>query len=328
MEISLEAWNEFLKAHAGVHFLQSGEWGQLKAAFGWKAIRLVCGSAGAQILFRTLPGGFSVAYLPKGPVGYSTDLAAEIEDVCRRNRAIFLKIEPDAWEPDLFPGLFEACQPAKPVQPRRTVVVSLEGSEEDILARMKQKTRYNIRLAEKKEVVVTPSTDVGVFHELSLLTAQRDKFGVHSRAYYQKVYDLFHPGGHCELLTASYAGQPLAALFVFAFGEHAYYLYGASSDLERNRMPAYLIQWEAMRWAKSNGCTDYDLWGIPDREESELEDSFTRKDAHDGLWGVYRFKRGFGGEIRRSVGACDRVFHKGLYFLYKGYEKLRGGSGD
>lgn len=329
MEISLTEWDEFFRLHSHAHFLQSGAWGELKSAFGWKPVRLICGESGVQILFRRLPGGFSVGYIPKGPVVTSPELMAEVDRVCVQNRAIILKVEPDQWEPDAFstiPG--ENCQPARPIQPRRTVVIPLEGSEEDILARMKQKTRYNIRLAMKKEVEVKPSSTVEEFYEIAKVTAQRDQFGVHSLKYYQRVYELFHPHGNCELLTAYYESKPLASLFVFAFGEHSYYLYGASSDLERNRMPAYLIQWEAMRWAKQRGCSTYDLWGIPDLEEDELEKSFTHKDSHEGLWGVYRFKRGFGGEIWRSVGACDRIYRKGMYALYNRVMRLRGIEGD
>ena len=144
----------------------------------------------------------------------------------------------------------------------------------------------------------------------------------------RRCYDLFRSSGNCALLTAYYASQPLASLFVIARGEMAYYMYGASSDCERNRMPAYLIQWEAMRWARQKGCRYYDLWGIPDLEEDELEESFQHKDSHEGLWGVYRFKRGFGGETWRTVGAWDRVYNKRLYSLYQLLMRFRGSQGD
>jgi lipid II:glycine glycyltransferase (peptidoglycan interpeptide bridge formation enzyme) len=117
------------------------------------------------------------------------------------------------------------------------------------------------------------------------------------------------------LLQAEYDHQPLAAVMVFARGNRSWYFYGASSNLERNRMPAYLVQWEAMRWAASRGCTVYDLWGIPDLPEEKLEAGFTEKE--EGLWSVYRFKRGFGGSIQRSVGAWVRVYHPLLYRLYQ-----------
>jgi len=102
---------------------------------------------------------------------------------------------------------------------------------------------------------------------------------------------------------------------VFALPPRAWYFYGASSNVHREKMPTYLLQWEAMRWAKSQGCTSYDLWGIPDEEEEMLEAEFTHR--HDGLWGVYRFKRGFGGRLARSVGAWDRVYSPARYRLYR-----------
>jgi lipid II:glycine glycyltransferase (peptidoglycan interpeptide bridge formation enzyme) len=188
------------------------------------------------------------------------------------------------------------------------------GSEDDILARMKQKTRYNVRLAEKKGVTVRAWDDLDGFHQMVQVTGGRDGFGVHSLEYYRRAYALFHPTGMAELLVAEYEGQPLAALMAFARGRRAWYVYGASNDQERNRMPTYLLQWEAIRWAKSHGCTEYDLWGVPDEDEAKLEAEFESR--HDGLWGVYRFKRGFGGKLKRAAQALDRVYNLLLYKLY------------
>lgn len=134
-------------------------------------------------------------------------------------------------------------------------------------------------------------------------------------AYYQDVYDRFHQAGQCELLFASYEGQVLAGLMVFWHQARAWYFYGASTEEHRNLMPTYLLQWEAMRLAKKHGCRVYDLWGIPDHDEQQLEAAFTSRS--DGLWGVYRFKRGFGGEVRRGAGPWDRVYHPLLYSLYR-----------
>lgn len=325
MQISLSDWKDFLKNYPEAHLLQTAEWGELKSGFGWKPVWIVSENMGVQILFRKLPYGKSIAYIPKGPINLGNELLNEIDQVCFENNAIFLKIEPDLWEPLKEEFLINDSQwvPTDPIQPRRTVVVALTGSEEDILSRMKQKTRYNIRLAEKKEVLVKPSANIDEFHRLTLQTAQRDAFGVHSAQYYQRVYDLFHPDGNCELLTAYFDNKPLAALMVLAHGETAYYLYGASSDLERNRMPTYLIQWEAMKWARNRRCCRYDLWGIPDMDDEELEKEFLKRRTHDGLWGVYRFKRGFGGETQRSVGAWDRIYNKPVYWFYQQFMRLR-----
>ena len=312
--VSLADWNQFLAAHPNAHLLQTGEWGELKSAFGWKPVRVVSGKAGVQILFRRLPLGFSMGYIPKANPDRS--LWNEIDSACRRNRAIFLKLEPDAWEDSALPkgdGLGVRVS-SHNIQPPRTIIVDISGSEEDILARMKQKTRYNIRLAEKKGVVVRGWDDLKSFHKMMLVTGGRDRFGVHSFEYYTQAYALMHPKQMCEILLAEYEGKQLAALFVARHGNRAYYLYGASTDEERNRMPTYLLQWEAMKWAKAHGCGAYDLWGVPDEDEATLEANFEKR--NDGLWGVYRFKRGFGGEIKRAVQAMDKVYNPLLYWAY------------
>jgi len=319
--VSLSEWNLYLEEHPNGHILQSGEWGELKAAFGWQAIRVVNGNAGVQILLRSLPLGFTLAYLPK-PISLGNfQLLGEVDALCRARSSIMLKVEPDIWELDsgvnsMNAGSYLIGFQTSPhaIQPLRTILVNLRGTEEDILSRMKQKCRYNIRLAEKKGVIVRAWNDIVGFHNLMKMTGGRDGFGVHSIEYYKRAYELFHPSGKVEMLVAEFEGKPIAALMVFSRGKRAWYLYGASSDEERNRMPAYLLQWEAMRWAKSRGAEEYDLWGIPDEEAATLETQFESRS--DGLWGVYRFKRGFGGEVRRAVPAMDKVYNRWLYRLY------------
>ncbi len=311
--VSLSDWNEFLFTRPNAHLLQTGAWGELKAMFEWKPARIVSGEDGVQILFRKLPFGFTIGYIPKANPAPS--LWPEIDQVCKRNRAVFLKLEPDLWN-DQTPETSHLTLriSSHNIQPPRTIIVDLTKTEDEILARMKQKTRYNIRLAEKKGVTVRAWDDLTAFHDMMLVTGDRDGFGVHSEKYYRRAYDLLHPQDMCEILVAEYEGKPLAALFVARHGERAYYLYGASTDQERNRMPTYLLQWEAMKWAKARGSGEYDLWGVPDEEEAILEENFESR--HDGLWGVYRFKRGFGGELRRAVQAMDRVYNPLLYQVY------------
>jgi peptidoglycan pentaglycine glycine transferase (the first glycine) len=325
-ELDLSLWNEYLQKYPQAHILQTGVWGELKSGFGWYPVRVANQSCGAQILFRRLPAGFTIAYIPKGPVGENwQSLWPDVDRICRREKAVFLKVEPDAWstQTETFLPQLKGFQVSRPIQPPRTVVISLEGSEENWLARMKQKTRYNIRLAEKKDIVIRASSNLTGFEALMRVTGERDGFGVHSLDYYQRAYDLFHPTGMCELLTAEYDSNLLAALMVFQTGKRAWYLYGASSNEERNRMPTYLLQWEAMRWAASHGCTEYDLWGVPDEDEETLEAQFEQRS--DGLWGVYRFKRGFGGSLLRASGAWDRIYRP---WLYQVYQLMLGRRGD
>ncbi|MCX6059939.1 MAG: peptidoglycan bridge formation glycyltransferase FemA/FemB family protein [Chloroflexi bacterium] len=318
--VSLSDWIIFLKDYPNAHLLQMGEWGELKKDFGWKPVRLILNNeVGCQILLRRLPLGLTLGYMPK-PVtsnqlsGIGGQFWQEVDSICKKNHAIFLKIEPDEWgdHPIFYPSSF-FLSPHN-IQPPRTIVISIKEDEDKILARMKPKCRYNIRLAEKKGVTIRAWDDISAFHEMMTVTGGRDNFGVHSKEYYQRAYELFHSNGTCELFVAEYEGNPLASLMVFANAARAWYVYGASNDQERNRMPTYLLQWQAIRWAKARGCGEYDLWGVPDVNEETLEANFESR--HDGLWGVYRFKRGFGGEVKRAAQALDKIYNPLLYWVY------------
>jgi peptidoglycan pentaglycine glycine transferase (the first glycine) len=323
-------WEAFLARNPQAHLLQTAAWGELKAQFGWSVERVRIGSSGAQILFRALPFGYRLAYIPRGPIGdWLPELLPQIDETCRRQRAFVLIVEPDSnYDAALEFALAEHGfrQSPHPIQPRRSLIVSLDGDEEQILNRMHQKTRYNIRLASRKGIVVHVSDDVAGFTRLLKETAARDGFGAHTDRYYETAYRLFKAAGMVELLAAEYDGLPLAALMVFAHGKRAWYLYGASTDRERNRMPTYALQWEAMRWARARGCAEYDLWGVPDAESEVLEAGFETRS--DGLWGVYRFKRGFGGRLTRTAGAWDRVYKPTLFQAYRLFSRLTRGAGE
>lgn len=324
-------WNTFLQAHPESHILQTSAWARLKASHGWGAEFVQSERAGALVLFRRVRG-LTLAYVPRGPVADWNDraqlaqLTAEIDALCRQRGAFCLK-----WEPNL-PDDADCDQRLRAlgfspspqtVQPRRSLVIDLSGSEADILGRMKQKTRYNIGLAGKKGVSAQPAEgpdDLEAFTRLMATTGARDGFGVHHPDYYRQAYALFQPLGQCVLMLAAYQGEVLAGVMAFVHGPAAWYFYGASSDRERNRMAPYLAQWEAMRWAKAHGAASYDLWGVPDEDEAALEAGFETR--RDGLWGVYRFKRGFGGRLVRSVGAWDRVYNPALYWAYRAYLKI------
>ncbi len=330
-------WDTFITTLQG-HLLQTWAWGELKSRFGWSVERIQIEGGAAQLLFRRLPLGQRIAYIPKGPVvdwsnPYQCQaLFSAVHERAREQRAIFLKIEPHVWDSDCNP---DSTSPrpaaailsqagfvaADTIQPRTSQVIDISGKEDHILAAMKQKTRYNIRLARKKKVSIRhgDAADVTTFYELARVTAARDGFGIHTLDYYQTAYALFAPD-HGALLIAEYGSEPLAALLTFRQGTDAYYFYGASSNRHRNLMPSYLLQWAAIQWAKKHGCTCYDLWGIPDANPDTLEAEFQHR--QDGLWGVYRFKRGFGGNIVRSVGAYDYVYNPFLYRLYRLYRKF------
>lgn len=330
-DISEKDWNSFVATSSEGHILQSSQWGRLKERFGWQAARIAIEDrgqllAGAQVLFRPLPLGLqTIAYVPKGPM---TDWANEevtqalletLHHLCRQRHAIFLKIEPDlAEDPIVAQKLTELGFRASPqtVQPRCTILLDLTPDLEAILARMKSKTRYNIRLAARKGVMVREGTseDLPDFYRLMQITSERDRFGIHSESYYEVVYQLFAPRGLAKLFLATFEDKVLAGLMAFAFGQRAWYMYGASSNEHRNLMPNHLLQWEAIKWAKERGCLTYDMWGVPDEEEEVLEREFLKRSG--GLWGVYRFKRGFGGQVVHYLGAYDYVYSPLLYWLY------------
>ena len=301
--------------------LQNAAWGDLKSGFGWTPAYAVSGNAGAMVLFRSLPAGLKIGYIPRGPVGEDfSALWPEIHALCRKNHAVFLRVEPDLWqgtpEADGLERSMKGFIPAfATVQPPRTIMISLEGSEDDWLSRMNQKTRYNIRLSQKKDLTVEDSLDVSVFHRLMEVTGNRDAFGVHSEAYYRECLERFGEGKKGRIILVRYQDKPLSALMLFTEGTRGYYLYGASSNEERNRMPNYLAQWTAMKLCKEAGCREYDLWGIPDEDEATLEAQF--QERHDGLWQVYRFKRGFGGEVKRTMGSYDYVYMPLLYNMIR-----------
>jgi lipid II:glycine glycyltransferase (peptidoglycan interpeptide bridge formation enzyme) len=332
-------WDSFVRQHPRGHLLQLSAWGTLKSYYGWQPVRVaitdadqnIC--AGGQILFRKLPFRLgTLAYLPYAPlVDWSNQeqvqaLMTALHQTAKRHRAVFLKIEPGyGIQPEWLQNSGFQLSP-QTVQPPNTIILDLDD-EESILARMNQGTRRNIRKSEKFEVQIRQGSreDVASFNAMLDETGRRQEFGVHVPSYYEHVYDLFVPAGDAALLMGSYQGLDLAGVFVFKLGKQAWYLYGASRDAERQRMAAFGVQWAGVRWALEQGCTSYDMVGIPDENAAMLEAEFENRS--DGLWGVYRFKRGWGGRIARTVGAWDRVYNRPLYWLYQWYVR-RGGQGD
>lgn len=342
------AWDDFVRAHPQAHLLQTSAWGQLKSKFGWHegGVALLNEAqqiqAGSLLLYRRA-AGLTLAYAPRGPLTDWHDhtltaaLLLEMQETASRAGASVLKIEPDLPDTPLNRALLHSygLYPSpQTVQPRSTIVLDIHGDDDAILKAMKSKWRYNIRLAERKEVIVREATanDLPAINQLMQVTGERDGFSVHSREYYTTAYQLLVPR-HAVYLLAEYAGQPLAAIVVCVAGETAYYLWGASSDRERNRMPNHALQWAGIQWAKARGATRYDFWGIPDALGMVAmglrngDGSGTPSDEiavdvaafPDGeLWGVYRFKQGFGGEVVRTVGAWDLAIDPLGYRLYRG----------
>ena len=315
-----QLWNGFVAGGPNPHVLLSWEWGQFKAAYSWQPIRLLFYRGGevvaaASILKRAV-GPVSVCYAPKGPVVdfADADLAGEVLDTmvatARRQRAIYLKIDPDVpFEDEAAAGLLRrrGFHRGEPIQRPNTMMLDLSGSEDDLLSRMKPKWRYNIRLAEKKgvEVVQAGPDEFEAFYQVYKETGQRDSFIIRPFDYCRLEWQTFLGAGMASFWLAKYEGQTLAGIMPFALGRRMWYFFGASGNLHRNLMPNHLLQWRAMQWGRSLGCTEYDMWGIPD----VLEEG-------QPLWGVYLFKQGFGAQETRWAGAYDRVLQPALYAVW------------
>ncbi|OHD20511.1 MAG: hypothetical protein A2064_13985, partial [Spirochaetes bacterium GWB1_66_5] len=207
------------------------------------------------------------------------------------------------------------------VQPPDTVVLDLGYEEESLLAAMKAKTRYNIGLAAKKGVRVEEggAADLPAWYELYRQTARRDRITLHDYEYYRRQFELAQAGGapagggpELKLLLARHEGDLLAGILLAVHGRAATYLYGASSDAKRNLMPAYALQWEAIRIARRQGCLTYDLFGIPPSQDP----------AHP-MHGLYRFKTGFGGRLVSRPGCWDFPYRRAAYAAYAVAERAR-----
>lgn len=338
-----QAWNGLVASLPDPHLLQTWEWSRVKAAYGWEPQPWTWVEGGrvlaaAMLLRRRLPvrgmaPRLSVLYAPKGPLldwgqaGIRARVLDDLQRYARQQGSIFLKIDPDVSLGWGIPGSGDdravedgaivqrelvvrgwGYSPDQ-VQYRNTVLIDLRGTEEQLLARMKQKTRYNLRLAGRKGVSVRPggAQDLQNLYRMYAETATRDGFVIREERYYRTVWETFlrQQEPACEPLVAEVDGVPVAGIFVFRFAGKAYYLYGMSLAAHREKMPNYLLQWEAIRRAKAGGCLSYDLWGAPEVF-----------DERDPLWGVFRFKEGLGGQVRRTLGAWDYAPRPLLYRLY------------
>ena len=171
---------------------------------------------------------------------------------------------------------------------------------------MKQKTRYNVRLAERKSIIVRQGDvkDLEMLYQMYLETSTRDGFIIRPKEYYLEVWQKFMHAEMAIPLIASFENNPVAALILFHFAGKSYYLYGMSTEKYREKMPNYLLQWEAIKLSKELGCQIYDLWGAPDVF-----------DESDRMWGVYRFKEGLGGQVIQTMGAYDFPTSKFTYTI-------------
>jgi lipid II:glycine glycyltransferase (peptidoglycan interpeptide bridge formation enzyme) len=327
-------------------FLQSPFWARFKQQFGWSPHFFAVGNRYAEtsspagtrpdapllVLTRRLSPGAHIAYVPHGPelVGASTngapgrlaELAAGLAQRLER-RPLFVRFDLP-FQDAATEGLVRA---PVDIQPPSTVIVDLRQEEDALLGAMKSKTRYNVRLAGKKEVEVREGAvhapeaeaedvadDLDRWYELYRETADRDRIAIHSAAYYRALFDTAaaYPEADLSLFVAEHEGELLAGIIVLRFGATATYLYGASSNHKRNLMAPYALQWEAMRRARAAGAAYYDLFGVPPADDPEHP-----------MHGLYRFKTGFGGRILHRAGGWDYPTRRAGYALYRTAERAR-----
>ena len=333
-----KVWNEAVRKLPGASILQTWEWGKVKSEFGWQPYYLLWEDASGQPLAAALvlirPLMLSVlktAYVPQGPlldwdnVPLYQEVVQGLTEFARSMGTFSLKIDPEVIhaignETTNNDALSEKSDAvveyltdhgfvysSQQVQFKNTAWLRLGGSEDDLLARMKQKTRYNIRLSSRKGVIIRHGTsaDIPMMYQMYLETSIRDGFIIRPSEYYQRVWKTFLDAGMAVPLIAEAEHEPVAGLMLFHFGNRSWYLYGMSANAQRERMPNYLLQWEAIRLSRELGCELYDMWGAPDRFEPS-----------DRMWGVYRFKEGLGAEPVQRIGAYDLPLKKIAYKIF------------
>jgi peptidoglycan pentaglycine glycine transferase (the first glycine) len=302
----------FVASQAQAQFLQGWDWGEFNRGLGqtvehW-GVRDNGQLLGAvSLIKKVLPLGLTYFYSPRGPIIVDNNqavfnfLQAEVKKIAKQEKIIFWRLEPVHILADR--RLIRTLD----IQPSQTLLIDLRQSREEILAAMHQKTRYNLRLAQKKGVAVkhglAAKPEAADWWRLLSATAARDKFKLHRRAYYESLLTL--PGA--ELWQARFAGELLAAAIIVSYGDTVTYVHGASAGNNRQVMAPYLLHWEIINWAKRAGYHYYDFYGVDERR-----------------WpGVSRFKLGFGGQIVKYSGTFDLVFNSLYYRIYQVLRKIR-----
>jgi peptidoglycan pentaglycine glycine transferase (the first glycine) len=320
--------DEFLDAQPHSEFLQSWEWGEFQEKVEGKIIRLGVEENGeliaaATLVKKSLPLGMNYFYCPRGPI-LNEELRikneelfnffiSEVKKIAEKEKVLFLRFEPGRYE---IPNTKYQIRKTIDIQPAQTIILDLSKSEDELLSAMHQKTRYNIRLAEKKGVQIREASRGGFlagdgekefekFWNLMQKTSGRDGFTPHDRDYYEKL--LHAAPEKFKLFFAMFEDKIIAAGIFSFFGDNATYLFGASDNENREVMAPYLLQWGLIKKAKAAGNKFYDFFGIDEKK-----------------WpGVTRFKRGFGGQEINYPGTFDIVFDKINYKFYKALRAIR-----
>jgi lipid II:glycine glycyltransferase (peptidoglycan interpeptide bridge formation enzyme) len=307
------------------HPLQSWEWGEFRRALNQKVVRIGCFKKeklidAFQVFFYKLPGlPFTIGYLPKGRLP-NKNIVQILAELGRKNKAVFIKLEPNIGtenkEVEKWGWKQMGLKQGKPIFTKFTSIINLNKSEEELFNNFKNKTRYNIRLAQKHGVVVEEDNSPKTFSQylkLMLETTRRQGFYAHDSKFHQLQWQILQPAGISHLLVAKHKGKILAAFLLFLFNQTLYYPYGASTREEKELMAPNLLMWEAIRFGKKNGALLFDLWGGTSSEIKE----------NDPWYGWHRFKMGYSPETIELVGAYDLVITPLLYEVYNWVDSFR-----
>jgi len=306
MNINKEQWNRFIKENNG-SFLQSWQWGEFQESIDRKIWRIEIEGLKGLIIKHDLPLKKNYLYCPYGPIGQGDfkEFLKEVKKIAKEEKSIFFRIEPKQKI-----DLKSFIKSTKEIQPSKTTILDISQPEEDLLKQMHQKTRYNIRLAQKRGIEIEQSNEkesLSIFLKLLKETAKRDKFFLHSEEYYRKMLDVLGKDGMIKLFLAKYNGQVIAVNLICFFNKTSIYLHGASGYDYHKLMAPYLLQWHTILEAKKKELKYYDFWGIDEKK-----------------WpGVTRFKRGFlpageasNGQDVNYSGTFDLIYRPIWYTLH------------
>jgi lipid II:glycine glycyltransferase (peptidoglycan interpeptide bridge formation enzyme) len=305
-----------------LHPLQSEGWGEFRKKTGVEVIRI----NNLQLTIHPLPyTKYAIGYLPKGP-----DIDKKMLDVLleigKKENCIFIQLEPNIEKKDNQKYNFKnLISSSRPLLTKYTFVLDLTKSEDELLKNMHSKTRYNIKLAEKKGVKIIEDNSDKAFEEylrLTKETTQRQKFYAHSEKYHRLMWETLRPAQGKpinfdklseHLLTATYNGQVLVTWIVFVLGDTLYYPYGASSVEHKEAMASNLMMWEAIKFGKKLGLKNFDMWGALGENP----------DSKDPWYGFHKFKEGYGARRVEYVGSYDYILNKKLYVIYNILNNIR-----
>ena len=327
-----EEYKKFLESHERCNFQQSLEWGNVKTS--WKKEVILSEDDNGKIRgslcvwIRKIPIFGNIMYSARGPVCdlYNKEIIKDLREgadcLAKKYKAFVLRVEPDVLKTDeafrkiITENGFKIKDDSKDfkdeIQPRFVFRLNLKGkTEEQIFSELHQKTRYNVRLATKKGVVIKEGTreDLKAFHEIMIETGERDNFIIRSLEYFEKMYDEMAPN-HMKLLMAYHEDKPISGIIPIMYGNRVWYLYGASSNKHRNLMPNYLLQWTMIQEAIARGADMYDFRGV----SGVVDESHPQ-------YGLYRFKKGFNADFTEFIGEIYIPYKPLVYKMYKISEK-------